>query len=105
RDSAASALQACAGSGLLTLAIPGIVSEDAPTWSAARIVEIAFEVAECLSHAEAGDSAWEHQQKAIPAQFNAMMETLSVQGFQSSAVFRDDLFLATILWAGRERTM
>ncbi len=105
RDTAASALQACAGSGLLTLAIPGIVSEDAQTWAASRIVEIAFEVTDRLKHADAGDSAWEHQQKAIPAQFNAMMETLSVQSFQSSAVFRDDLFVATILLAGRERTM
>jgi SbcC/RAD50-like, Walker B motif len=104
RDSAASALQACASSGLLNLAVSGIASEDAQTWSATRIVEIAFHVGGRLNHIEAGDSAWEHHQKSIPAQFNALMETLSVQGFQSSAVFRDDLFVATILWAGRERT-
>src|SRR5204862_1358149 len=85
-------------------AISGIACEVAQTWSATRIVEIAFNVVGRLNHVQAGDSAWEHQQKSIPAQFNALMETLSIQGFQSSAVFRDDLFVATILWAGREWT-
>jgi hypothetical protein len=105
RDSAASALKACANSGLLNLAVPGIAGQDAQTWSSTRIVEIAFDAAGHLNHVQAGDAAWEQQQKSIPAQFNELMEALSVQGFQSSAVFRDDLFLATILWAGRERTI
>jgi uncharacterized protein (TIGR02680 family) len=105
RDRAASSLHSFACTRLLQLATPGIADEDAPTWSTTRTVEVAFELASRLDSIDATDRVWEHLQKSVPLQFSELMQTLSAQRWQSSATFRDDVFVATAMFAGRECTI
>jgi uncharacterized protein (TIGR02680 family) len=105
RNSAAFSLRAFACTRLLQTAVPGIADEDPLTWSTTRAVEVAFELASRLDSIESSDSAWEAWQKSVPAQFNELMQALSAQGCQPSATFRDDVFVASALFAGRECTM
>jgi hypothetical protein len=105
RDSEAAALRAFAATGLLHLVAPEIEAADPLAWSTTRTVEIAFELASRLEPIDAGDSAWEHHQKSVPSQFTTLMQALSSQGCQSSATFRDDIFVGTAVFAGEERAM
>src|SRR5262249_31795627 len=105
RGAAAASLRAFACTKLLQLAAPGIVDADAQSWSTARTVEVAFEVASRLASIESGDTTWEHLQKSVPTQFNELMSALSGQSCQPSATFCDDVFAATAMFAGRECTM
>ena len=103
RDSAAASLLTFASTGLLQLAAPGIAADNGHKPSTTRAVEVAFELAARLKSIDASDNAWEQLQKAIPSQFGTLMQTLSAQGCQSSAAFRDDVFVATGVFAGQER--
>ena len=103
RDTSAAALQTFASTGLLHLAAADIGKGGLT--STARTVEAAFELSSRLQSIDAGDTAWEQHQKSIPSEFNSLMQALSVQGCQSSATFRDDVFVATAMHAGRERGM
>jgi uncharacterized protein (TIGR02680 family) len=105
RDSAASSLRAFAGTRLLHLAVPGISDEDAPNWSTERTVEVARQLASRLDAIESDDPIWEHLQKSVPSQFNELMQTLSAQDCQPTATFRDDVFVASALFADQECTM
>ena len=105
RDDSARVLQAFAGTGLLHLAVPGMADHDAPAWSITRTVEVAREVASKLESVESDNGAWERHQKTVQSDFNELMQTLSAQGCQPSAIFRDDVFVATALFAGRDCTM
>ena len=105
RDTAAASLRAFASTGLLQLVAPGIPGTDALTWSTTRTVEVAFELASRLDSIDADDSAWDYHQKAVPSQFNTLMQALSVQSCESSAAFRDDVFVAGAVFAGQERAM
>src|SRR5262249_17426241 len=109
RDSARSSLLSFAATGLLQLAAPEIaapgITGDLLTSAAARGAELAFELTSRLDSIDAGDPAWEHHQKTVPSQFNTLMQALCAQGCQSSATFRDDVFVATAVFAGRERAM
>jgi hypothetical protein len=103
RDSAAASLRVFASTGLLKLAAPELADATALQWSTARTVEMAFELTSRLASLDAGDVAWEQHQKSVPAQFSTLMQTLSTQGCSSSAAFRDDLFVASVTFAGQER--
>jgi hypothetical protein len=105
RNSAACALQAFASTGLVQLAASGMSGLDARTSTTTRTVELAFELASRLESIDAGDTAWENLQKTVPAQFNILMQSLSAQGCQSSAAFRDDVFVAIAAYAGQERSI
>ena len=105
RDTAAASLRAFGSTRLLHLAAPGTSDADAMTWSAARTVEVAFDVASRLESIECSDPTWDHYQKSVPTQFNELMRTLSAQGCQPSATFWDDVFVASALFAGQESTM
>jgi hypothetical protein len=105
RDTAAAALRAFGSTRLLHLAVPGTEDAEAMTWSATRTVEVAFDVAARLESIECSDPTWDHYQKSVPLQFNELMRTLSAQGCQPSAKFCDDVFVATAIFAGQERTM
>src|SRR5262249_28063778 len=58
-----------------------------------------------LASVDAGDAMWDQHQKSVPSHFNTLMQTLSALGCHSSAVFRDDLFVATAVFAGQEQTV
>jgi hypothetical protein len=105
RDSAASSFRVFSSTGLLKLAAPDLDGKDALTWSTTRTIEAAYELASRLGSIDAGDTAWEYHQKSVPSQFTTLMRALSAEGCKSSAVFRDDLFVATSFFAGEERSM
>jgi len=105
REIAASSLRTFAATGLLKLAVPGIVEEDPLTWLTMRTVEVAFELASRLESIDAGDAAWEQHQKTVPSKFTTLMQVLSSQGLESSAAFHDDVFVATAVYAGQQRAM
>ena len=105
RDNAASSLRAFAGTRLLHLAVPDITDEDAPAWSTERAVEVARQLASKLDSIESDDPIWEYLQKSVPSQFNELMQTLSAQDCQPTATFRDDVFVASALFAGQECTI
>jgi putative exonuclease SbcCD C subunit len=102
RDTAAASLMTFASAGLLQLASPETDSRISGKSSTTRAVEMAFELKSRLAQVDADDQAWEHLQKSTPAHFSALMKTLSAQGCQSSATFRDDVFVATGVFAGQE---
>jgi hypothetical protein len=103
RDTAAASLLTFASTGLLQLASPEIVGANGEKPNTTRAVEMAFELESRLASIDANDESWEHLQKSIPSHFSALMQALSVQGCQSSATFRDDVFVATGVFAGQER--
>jgi hypothetical protein len=74
-------------------------------WSTIRTVEVAFELVSRLKGIDVSDPVWERHQKSIPTQFNTLMQALSAQGCHSSATFRDDVFVATAVFAGGEQTI
>jgi uncharacterized coiled-coil DUF342 family protein len=104
RDMAASSLLAFASTGLLQLAAPGIAVNDADR-SSRRAVEMAFELKSRLDSIDATDSAWDYHQKSIPLEFNTLLQVLSAQVCRSSAAFRDDVFVATAMFADKDRAM
>ena len=103
RETAAASLRTFASTGLMQLAVSGIAGEAELKASTLRTVEAAFDLVSRLASIDAGDSAWEQQQKSVPSQFSTLMQTLSAQGCRSSATFRDDVFVAAAVFAGRER--
>ena len=105
RDKAASALRAFADTRLLHLAVSGIADGDASTWPTSRTVEVARHLASKLESIDADDQTWAHLQKSVPTQFNELMQTLSAQDCQPTATFRDDVFVASALFGGRETTI
>jgi len=105
RDTAVAALRTLASTGLLDLAGTEIRDEDVLRSSTGRIMEAAFEIAARLRPIDSGDPAWEQYQKSMPSEFNTLMQELSAQGCQSSAIFRDDVFVATAMFRGQERTL
>jgi hypothetical protein len=105
RNIAACSLQTFASTGVLQLAVAGVAGPDVPSFSTTHAVELAFELASQLASIDAADAAWENLQRAVPSQFNSLMQALSAQGCQSSATFRDDVFVATALHAGQERSI
>jgi hypothetical protein len=104
RDTAASSLLTFASMGLLQLAAPGIAVNDLVDPSR-RAVELAFELVSRLDAVDTTDRAWEHHQKSIPADFNALLQVLSRDVCRSSATLRDDVFVATAMFAGKDCTM
>jgi hypothetical protein len=102
RESAAASLLTFVSTGLLRLAA-GLHSADELASSTTRTVELAFELKSRLDLMDASDSVWETHQKAIPSAFNKLMQILSAQNCRSSAIFRDDVFVATAAFAGKER--
>jgi hypothetical protein len=102
RDAAAASLMTFAATGLLQLASPGTISRTSAKSSTTHAVEMAFELKSRLAPVDDNDQTWEHLQKSIPSHFGALMQTLSAQGCQSSATFRDDVFVATGVFAGQE---
>ena len=105
RDAAVVSLRSFAATGLLKLLVPELAVGDPLTWSTARAVEVAFELASRLRSIDAGDGAWENLQKSVPVQFTTLMQALSAQGCQSAAFFKDDLFVATAVFSGQDRAM
>lgn len=104
RDTAASSLLIFASTGLLQLAAPGISANDADG-SSRRAVEMAFKVKSRLDAIDSTDRAWERHQKSIPTEFNTLLQVFSAHGCRSSAAFRDDVFVATAMFAGKECMM
>lgn len=104
RDAAAASLLNFASTGLLQLAVPGIFVNDADR-SSKRAVEMAFELKSRLDSIDATDRAWDSHQKSIPAEFNTLVQVLSAQVCRSSAAFRDDVFVATAIFAGKVCSM
>jgi SbcC/RAD50-like, Walker B motif len=104
RDTAASSLLTFASTGLLELVAPGITFNDADR-SSKRAVEMAFELKSRLDSIDAGDRAWDNHQKSVPAEFNTLLQVLSAQRCRSAAAFRDDVFVATAIFAGKECAM
>ena len=105
RDQAASSRCAFGSTRLLHLAVPGITRRRCSSWSTARSVEVARQLASKLDSIESDDPIWEHLQKSVPSQFNELMQTLSAQDCQPTATFRDDVFVASALFAGHECTI
>src|SRR5262249_48708897 len=105
RDTAAASLRTFASTGLLKLAAPEINGTDANAWSTSRVVEVAFDLASRLNSVDAGDTAWEYHQRSLWLQLAKLIETLSDQGCESSAGFRDDLFVENAVFAGQQRTI
>ncbi len=105
RETAASSLRTFASTGLLNLVVPGIADIHNILSSTTRTVELAFELASRLDGIDANDAAWEHHQKSVPSEFSTLMQALSAEGCQSSAAFRDDVFVATAVFTGQERTI
>src|SRR5262249_31093467 len=101
RDTAASSLLTFASTGLLHLAAPGI-ARNVADGSSRRAVEMAFEL---KSRLDSIDRAWEHHQKSIPTEFNTLLQVFSAHGCRSSATYRDDVFVATAMFAGKDCTM
>jgi hypothetical protein len=108
RDTAASSLLAFASTGLLQIAAPGIAAaisgKDADD-SSRRAVEMAFEITSLLEASDSTDRAWEDHQKSIPAEFNILLQVLTPDVCRSSAAFRDDVFVATAVFAGKDCTI
>jgi hypothetical protein len=102
RNTAASSFLTLASTGLLQIAVPGIAGADALKSSTSLIVEVAFETVSRLTSVDAGDPAWDQHQKSMPFHFNALTQALSALGYQSSATFRDDLFVVSTGPAGRQ---
>ena len=105
RNAAAASLLTFASTGLLQLAAPGMADENRLKSSMACTVEAAFELVSRLASVDASDAAWDHHQKSLPSHFATLMQTLSALKCHSSATFRDDLFVATAMFAGREHKM
>lgn len=105
RETAASSLRTLVATGMLELVTTGIADATAVASSTTRTVELAFDLVSRLDAIDGSDAAWERHQKAMPSEFNTLMQTLSIQGCPASATFRDDLFIATVTFAGREHTV
>jgi len=104
RESAAAALRTFASTGLLQLVAADVDAKSIAS-SMTRTVEAAFELASRLDSIDADEPAWERHQKLVPSEFTTLMQALSAQNCQSSATFRDDVFVATAVFAGQERTI
>jgi SbcC/RAD50-like, Walker B motif len=104
RETAAVALRTFAATGLLDLAAADVDAKSLAS-SMTRTVEAAFELSSRLDSIDADDPAWERHQKLVPSEFTALMQALSAQNCQSSATFRDDVFVATAVFGGQERSM
>jgi hypothetical protein len=104
RDTAASSLLNFASTGLLHLAAPGLAVNDLVEPSR-RAVEMAFELVSRLASVDTTEQAWEYHQKSIPAEFNTLLQVLSRDVCRSSATLRDDVFVATAMFAGKDCTM
>ena len=105
RDAAALSLVTLASTGLLQLAAPDIADANTLKSSMTSAVEAAFELVSRLASVDVGDAAWDYHQKSLPSHFTTLMQTLSASGCRSSATFRDDLFVATAVFAAREQKM
>jgi hypothetical protein len=66
---------------------------------------VARHIASKLESIDADAQTWAHLQKSVPTQFNELMQTLSAQACQPTATFRDDVFVASALFGGRETTV
>jgi len=102
RDAAVSSMRTFAEAGLIGLAAPGVQSDGKAGWSEAGAVLLAGDLARRLEAVDGGDAAWEHHQRSAPAHFNELMQALSVQGCRLAATFRDDIFVVTAVFDGKE---
>jgi hypothetical protein len=105
RETAAVSLRTFASTGLVYLAAPEFETGDPRTWSTTQTVEAALELTSRLVSIDAGDEAWQRHQKSVASEFTVLMQVLSTQGCRSSAAFRDDIFVASAVFAGREYAM
>jgi hypothetical protein len=102
RETAAASMRALASTELIRLALPEFDPGDGRHWSTTRTMEVALELSSRLESVDAADLAWEYHQKSVSAEFTRVMQTLSAQGWKSSALFRDELFVARAMSAGEE---
>jgi hypothetical protein len=94
KEKAAASLRSFAAAELFEVAMD---SPDPLAWS--------VELASRLDSVDAGDAAWNVQQKRIASEFSILMRELSARGYHSSATFHDDVFVATAMSGGRKCTI
>ena len=104
RDVAVRALRAFVSTGLLAVAVPDLDPLDAEgEWAADPAVRLARRVEAALADTDDSDDAWRKVQDDITRRFTELAESLTRHGHQAHADLREDRYVVSILFSGRER--
>nr|WP_221463145.1 TIGR02680 family protein [Streptomyces olivoverticillatus] len=107
RAEAITGLQRFAGTGLITVALPGLAvpsAADGP-WAATPAIALARSIEAELSRTDDSDGAWERVQKRLSEELKALQDALSRHGHTASARMIEDGVVVDIVYQGRERAV
>ncbi|MGH8898616.1 MAG: SbcC/MukB-like Walker B domain-containing protein, partial [Egibacteraceae bacterium] len=121
RQTAVDALEAVAGTELLSVAHPELVGvepgvrtvAEAPSaggdpqgsWSVDRAVRTARRIAHLLADVVSDDLAWQRSQRGIHGHLQTLIDTLLPHGYEPSATLVDQVLVVTVPFQGRTCSM
>ncbi|WP_372410169.1 TIGR02680 family protein [Streptomyces luteireticuli] len=107
RAEAIAGLQRFAGTGLITVALPGLTvppGGEGP-WAATPAIALARSIETELSRTDDSDGAWDRVQKRLSEEHKTLQDALSRHGHTASARMIEDGMVVDIVYQGRERAV
>ncbi|MDX3097745.1 TIGR02680 family protein [Streptomyces sp. ME19-03-3] len=107
RAEAIAALQRFAGTGLLTVALPGtdVPDPDAGPWSATAAIGLARAVEAGLGATDDSEAAWERVQKRLGEELKTLQDALSRHGHSAAVRMVEEGMVVDIVYQGRARAV
>ncbi|NKZ02950.1 TIGR02680 family protein [Actinomadura latina] len=104
RDQAVAGFRAFAGTGLLSVAVPGLdVPDPAEEWAASPAVLLARAVNTELDAVDDGDNPWERVQKKVSDEHKLLSDAMSRHGHSVGLTVRDGVMVVDVVFQGRTR--
>lgn len=91
--------------GLLQIASGEEMDEDATHWSTSKTVEVARKTETTFSQINADDGAWDRIQQNVNTTIQELNSALSQRGFTSILTTTDGLYLVTVPYQGKDRSV
>ncbi|MBV9026294.1 MAG: TIGR02680 family protein [Streptomycetaceae bacterium] len=105
RDGAVAAFRRFTATGLLTVALPKLdVPDPEEEWATDPAVRLARRAEAELTDTDDSDTAWRRVQDDITRRFSELAEALTRHGHQAHAELREDRYVVTVVYTGRDRT-
>lgn len=91
--------------GLLEVSTRESTADDANDWSISKTVEIARKTEGKFSHVNADDGAWDRVQQSVTSTVQGLNTALSQHAFTSTLTTTDELYLVTVPYQGKDRSV